>query len=414
MKVRILALALSLVAGLSWSAAAVAHTEEQPDAATGDERVFGPIDAEALIVACAAAATELVGGTVKGNAELAITGYCSLDNPSPTAISYLEKGKDAAKLSDIMLGSLITTQALAHHFTDVLISQNPRLAFIEVMEHFIALNAGEPPEGHVHQRAWVDETAEVAASAIIEAYAVVKAGAKVGERSRLGAGSVVGTNSSIGDDCQIHDNVTIYHGCSIGNHVTIHSGTVIGADGFGYVPTKEGHRRFPQMGSVVIEDQVEIGASCCIDRASLDQTIIHRGTKLDNLVQVAHGVRLGANTVIAAQTGISGSTRIGNWCVIGGQAGFQGNISVGDQSIVAAQSGVFSDLPFKSKVSGYPAKPHGQSLKVLALTFKLPELVEKVKSLEIELDMMRGELTGLRERKQQLKLSEDNPTEGKA
>lgn len=357
---------------------------------------------------------ELVGGTVKGNAELAITGYCSLDNPSPTAVSYLEKGRDAAKLSDIMLGALITTQALAHHFTDVIIAQNPRLSFIEVMEHFIAKSAAGAPEGYVHQRAWVDETAEVATSAIIEANAVVKAGAKVGERSRVGAGSIVGRGSSVGADCDIHDNVTIYHGCSIGNHVTIHSGTVIGADGFGYVPTKEGHRRFPQMGSVVIEDNVEIGAGCCIDRASLDETVIHSGTKLDNLVQVGHGVRLGSNTVIAAQTGISGSTRIGNWCVIGGQAGFQGNITVGDQSIVAAQSGVFSDLPFKSKVSGYPAKPHGQSLKVLALTFKLPELVEKVKSLEIEQDMMRGELTSMRDRKKQLTIADDTPTEGKA
>ena len=150
---------------------------------------------------------------------------------------------------------------------------------------------------------------------------------------------------------------------------------------------------------MIIEDHVEIGANCCVDRAALDATVIHSGSKLDNLVQIAHGVVIGANTVIAAQTGISGSTRIGNWCIIGGQAGFQGHITVGDQSIVAAQSGVFSSLPFKSKVSGYPAKPHGQSLKVLALTFKLPELVEKIKSLEIELDMMRGELKSLRERK---------------
>jgi UDP-3-O-[3-hydroxymyristoyl] glucosamine N-acyltransferase len=184
---------------------------------------------------------------------------------------------------------------------------------------------------------------------------------------------------------------------------------VVGSDGFGFVPTREGHRKFPQVGRVVIEDNVEIGANCCIDRASLDATVIHSGTKLDNLVQIAHGVNIGSNTVIAAQTGISGGTSIGSWCVIGGQAGFQGHISVGDQSIIAAQSGVFSDIPFKSKVSGYPAKPHSQSLKVLALTFKLPELVEKVKSLEIELDLIRGELKRLRDQR-----GEDEPPPGPA
>ena len=352
---------------------------------------------------------ELVGGQVKGNGNLSITGFCSLESPSPTCISYLEKGKDAAKLSDIMLGALVTTDALAHHFPDAVLVKNPRIAFIDIIEHFLAQEQPRTRKGGVHPSAVVDDSATVADSALVEAHAVVKANAKVGERTRIGAGSIVGENSSVGDDCTIHDNVTIYHNCELHNRVTIHSGTVIGSDGFGYVPTSQGHRRFPQTGSVVIEDNVEIGANCCLDRASLDQTIIHMGTKLDNLVQIAHGVRVGANTVIAAQTGISGSTRIGSWCVIGGQAGFQGHISVGDQSIVAAQSGVFSDLPFKSKVSGYPAKPHGQSLKVLALTFKLPELVEKIKSLEIEQDMMRGELNSLRERRKTAATDKNGP-----
>ncbi len=352
---------------------------------------------------------ELVGGEVKGNDELKVTGYCSLDNPSPGSISYLEKGRDAGKLSDIMLGALITTEQLAHYFPDVIISGNPKLAFIRIMEHFLAQERREPLAGFVHERAVVDASAEIAASAVVEANAVVGARTRIGERTRIGAGTYVGDDCLVGDDSVINPNVTIYHGCRIGSQVIIQSGVVIGADGFGFVPTKEGHRKFPQVGTVTIEDHVEIGACCCVDRAALDQTIIHAGTKLDNFVQVAHGVHIGANTVIAAQTGISGSTRIGNWCIIGGQAGFQGHITVGDQSIVAAQSGVFSDLPFKSKVSGYPAKPHTQSLKVLALTFKLPELVEKVKSLEIELDLMRGELQGYAKRERKRRSKEGNP-----
>jgi UDP-3-O-[3-hydroxymyristoyl] glucosamine N-acyltransferase len=344
---------------------------------------------------------EMVGGKCKGNGDLAITGFCSLENPSPASISYLEKSRDAAKLSDIMLGALITMESLSGYFPDVIIHENPRLAFITVMEHFLGRLTRPVPPPMVHERAVVDPTAQLAASASIQANAVISAGARIGERTVVGAGAYIGRGVRIGDDCFLHANVSIYRECELGDQVEIHSGTVIGADGFGYVPTKDGHRKFPQVGKVIIEDNVEIGANCCIDRAALDATVIHAGTKLDNLVQVAHGVIVGHHTVIAAQTGISGSTRIGNWCIIGGQAGFQGHISVGDQSIVAAQSGVFSDLPFKSKVSGYPAKPHGQSLKVLALTFKLPELVEKVRSLEIELDLMRGELKGKAKRERE-------------
>ena len=357
---------------------------------------------------------ELVGGKCKGNGDLVITGFCSLENPSPSSIAYLEKGRDAAKLSDIMLGALVTTDALAGYFPDAIVHENPKLAFITVMEHFLSGKPKVVQEGMIHQRAVVDPTAEVAPSAVIQANAVISAGVRVGERSYIGAGTYVGRNSRVGSDCVLHANVTIYRECELGNHVEIHSGSVIGADGFGYVPTKDGHKRFPQVGKVIIEDHVDVGANCCIDRAALDATVIHAGSKLDNLVQVAHGCIIGNHTVIAAQTGISGSTRIGNWCIIGGQAGFQGHITVGDQSIVAAQSGVFSDLPFKSKVSGYPAKPHGQSLKVLALTFKLPELVEKVKSLEIELDLMRGELKGKAKRERERGGGSSTPPAGQA
>jgi len=346
---------------------------------------------------------DLIGGEVKGNGDLKITGYCSLDSPQPQGISYMEKGRDASKLSDIMLGALVTTQQLAHNFTDVIMIDNPRLAFITIMEKFLALQEHEAPASYIHESAVVHESAQIDESALVGANAVIEAGVVVGARSEIGAGVFVGRNCKIGDDSVIHPNATIYHGTEIGDTVVIHSGVVVGSDGLGFVPTKEGHRKFPQVGTVLIENNVEIGSNSCIDRAALDQTIIHSGTKIDNLVQLAHGVRIGSNTVIAAQTGISGSTRVGNWCIIGGQAGFQGHITIGDQSIVAAQSGVFSDLPFKSKVSGYPAKPHAQSLKVLALTFKLPELVEKVKTLEIELDLMRGELKGKAKRERERK-----------
>lgn len=338
---------------------------------------------------------ELCGGTLKGNAELNITGFCSLENPSPGCIAYLERGKDSAKLSDIMLGALLTTDNLAHLFPDVIVVANPRLAFVDIMEHFLAEQGHWRPEEGIHESAVVDPSAQIDPTACIGANVVVNAGSKVGARTIVSAGAYLGKDVTVGEDCFIHANVSLYARTVLGNKVEVQAGSVIGSPGFGYVATKEGHKDFPQVGRVVLEDNVRVGANCCIDRGALDETVIHAGTKIDNLVQIAHGVRIGSHSVVAAQTGISGGTRIGNWCVIGGQAGFQGHITVGDQSIVAAQSGVFSDLPFQSKVSGYPAKPHAQSLKVLALTFKLPELMEKLKSQEIELEMMRGELQQL-------------------
>ncbi len=339
---------------------------------------------------------QLTGGKIKGDGDLAISGFCSLQNSRRGCISYMEKLKDASRLADTGIAALITTESLAGHFTNVLIHPNPRLAFIDVMEAFIGDPGAQP--GSIHPSAVVEQGAEVHPSARISACAVVSPGARIGARTFIGAGVYVGRDAVLGEDCFIHANVSIYSRSRIGNRVEIHAGTTIGSAGFGYLPTSAGHRRFPQVGDVVIEDDVDIGANCCVDRAALDSTVIHSGTKLDNLVQVAHGVSIGSNTVIAALTGISGGTSIGNWCVIGGQVGFQGHITVGDQSIVASQSGVFNSLDFKSKVSGYPAKPHGQSLKVLALTFKLPQLVEKVKSMEIDLDLLSGELKSLRKR----------------
>jgi UDP-3-O-[3-hydroxymyristoyl] glucosamine N-acyltransferase len=257
----------------------------------------------------------LVGGTVKGDGDVAVSGLCSIDKPHPGCIAYLERHKEAAKLNGAELAAVVTTENLAHFAPNAIVVSQPKLAFIDIMEHLIA----EPARpGAVHPRAIVHESAEVDPAAIIEAGAVLEAGARVGPRSCIGAGTCLGPQASVGADCVIGPNVTIYHDVRIGDRVRI-----IGASGFGFVPTRDGHRRFPQVGTVVIEDDVEIGSNCCVDRASLDNTVVHKGTKIDNLVQVAHGVTIGEHTMIAAQTGISGGTSIGNWCVVGGQAGFQ-------------------------------------------------------------------------------------------
>ena len=339
---------------------------------------------------------DTVGGRVKGDADLPVAGFCSLDNPRPGCIAFAEKPKEAAKLKDSGVAAVVTTEGLSGFHPNSIVASNPKQAFAEIVRRFTPEQAPQP---HIHESATVSPSAAIDPAATIGAQVAIGENVRIGARSFLHPGVVVNDNSVIGEDCVIGPNVSICDGVTIGDRVVINGGTVIGGLGFGFISTRESHTRFPQVGGVIIEDDVEIGCNCCVDRASLDDTIIHRGTKIDNLVQVAHGVSIGEHTMIAAQVGISGGTSLGNWCVVGGQAGFQGHISVGDQSIVGGGSAVFSDLPEKSKVSGYPAKPHTQSLRVLALTFRLPEIMDRMRSLEIELELMRGELQALRDKR---------------
>ncbi|MDQ3023292.1 MAG: UDP-3-O-(3-hydroxymyristoyl)glucosamine N-acyltransferase, partial [bacterium] len=332
----------------------------------------------------------------------------SIEQPRSGCIAFVEKPREASRLESGAIAAVVTTEGHADLFPTAIIVSNPKPAFGQLVRMFAPEPKAVPG---VHRRASVAKSATVDRSATIGACAVIDEGASVGARTIVAPCAVLGRGSSVGADCAIGPNVSIHDGVRIGDRVVINAGTVIGAPGFGFVSSREKHERFPQVGGVVIEDDVEIGSNCCIDRASIDDTVIKRGTKIDNLVQLAHGVSIGVHTMIAAQTGISGGTSIGDWCVVGGQAGFQGHITVGDQSIVAAQSGVFSDLPAKSKGSGYPAKPHAQSLKILALTHRLPEMLDRMRSLEIELELMRGELQSMRDLKRD---QDDMPPHGQA
>lgn len=199
-------------------------------------------------------------------------------------------------------------------------------------------------------------------------------------------GAYIARDAQIGDNCVIGVNVSIRHEVRIGSRVLIGDGSVIGYDGFGYVPGKSGYQQIPPVGRVVIEDDVDIGANCCIDRATIGETLICRGTKLDNLIQIAHGVRIGEDTAIAAQAGISGSTTIGSNVLMGGQAGLVGHIHIGDGMIVGAQAGVTKSFDFKGMISGYPARPQSDAKRMEASLSKLPELVKKIRDLERRID----------------------------
>jgi UDP-3-O-[3-hydroxymyristoyl] glucosamine N-acyltransferase len=235
----------------------------------------------------------------------------------------------------------------------------------------------------IQQPCYIAKTATHGNNVFIGAFAYLGEGVKIGNNSKIYPNTYIGDNVTIGENCVIHAGVKIYHDCQVGNHVTIHAGTVIGSDGFGFAPQADGSfKKVPQIGNVVIEDHVEIGANATIDRATIGSTLIKSGAKLDNLIQIAHNVEVGNSTVIAAQAGVSGSTKIGKGVMIGGQVGIVGHIQVGDGAKINAQSGVSKSIEPGKAVTGSPAYDYTAALRSQAVNRKLPDLEKRVKELE--------------------------------
>jgi UDP-3-O-[3-hydroxymyristoyl] glucosamine N-acyltransferase len=244
----------------------------------------------------------------------------------------------------------------------------------------------------IQQPSYIASTASYGKNVFIGAFAYLGENVKIGNNTKVFPNAFIGDNVTIGDNCVIHPGVKIYHDCKIGNHVNIHAGTVIGSDGFGFAPQADGSFiKVPQIGNVVIEDTVEIGANATIDRATIGSTLIKSGAKLDNLIQIAHNVEVGHSTVIAAQAGVSGSTKIGNGVMIGGQAGIVGHIQLGDGAKVNAQSGVSKSIEAGKAVTGSPAHDYTSALRSQAVTRKLPELERRVKELEALIRQLMSE-----------------------
>lgn len=235
----------------------------------------------------------------------------------------------------------------------------------------------------IQEPSYIAKTATVGENVFIGAFAYLGEGVTVGDNSKIYPNAFIGDNVSVGKNCVIHPGVKIYHSCKIGDNVVIHAGTVIGSDGFGFAPQADGSfKKVPQIGNVVVESNVEIGANATIDRATIGSTLIKSGAKLDNLIQIAHNVEVGHSTVIAAQAGVSGSTKIGNGVMIGGQAGIVGHIQLGDGAKVNAQSGVSKSIEPGKAVTGSPAYDYTSALRSQAAARKLPDLEKRVKELE--------------------------------
>jgi UDP-3-O-[3-hydroxymyristoyl] glucosamine N-acyltransferase len=326
----------------------------------------------------------LINGKVEGDANTAVASFGKIEEAQNGQLAFLANPKYEEYLYSTSASVIIIndTQELKQPVTATLIRvPDAYSAFATLLAKYQEL-AQQQLSG-VQQPVYIASTASYGENVFIAAFSYLGEKVSIGNNSKIYPHTFLGNNVTIGSNTVIHAGVKIYHDCVIGNNVTIHAGTVIGSDGFGFAPQPDGSfKKVPQIGNVVVEDNVEIGANATIDRATIGSTIIKSGAKLDNLIQIAHNVEIGHSTVVAAQAGISGSTKIGNGVMIGGQAGIVGHIQIGDGAKINAQSGVSKSLEPGKAVTGSPAYDYTAALRSQAVTRKLPDLEKRIKELE--------------------------------
>jgi UDP-3-O-[3-hydroxymyristoyl] glucosamine N-acyltransferase len=336
---------------------------------------------------------EHVAGRVIGDDSILIENVASLESADERSISYVDHEKffPAARASAAAC-LIVPSKIPRDEFKSAALIEvgNPKLAFSQIAE---VLHPPLRREPSIHPTAAVAETADVALTAYVGPHVCVGEYARVGPYTRIEAGTVIGTNVTIGSDCVLHPNVVLYDGVAIGNRVVLHAGVCIGADGFGYVRDEMGYHKFPQIGTVVIEDEVELGAHTCVDRAALGRTRIGRGTKLDNMVHVGHNCDIGERVVIAAQTGISGSVVIEDEAVIGGQVGFGDHTRVQQGAIIGSKAGILPGKIVRPGVWwGIPVQPLADYKRMNAHLGRLPQMREELKELRERVNQLEEKL----------------------
>jgi len=332
----------------------------------------------------------LIDGKVVGDGGILITGVSGIKEAAEGDITFLANPKYSPLMDKTRAAAIITSIDAQKTSKPVILTENPSLAFAKIISMFMPDDAGHP-QG-IDYTVVMGKNVTLGKDVAIGPYVVIGDNVVIGDKSIIYAGCFIGHHSKIGSQTLIYPHVSIRERISIGNRVIIHSGTVIGSDGFGFATIKGSHHKIPQVGTVEIADDVEIGANVTIDRARFDKTVIGRGTKIDNLVQIAHNVVIGENSLIVAQVGISGSTIIGNNVTLAGQAGLVGHITIGDNAIVTAQSGVAKSVPPDTMVSGYPARPFMTNQRVNASLQNLPKLFNLVRELEKKVEELKSRL----------------------
>lgn len=334
-----------------------------------------------------------VQGEIVGDANTTVNTFAKIEEGKPGSITFLANPKYAPYIYDTEASIVLVNR-------DFVPEKPIKATLIKVDNAYETLarlmtlyEQSKPKSKGVADTAVVAESAKIGKDVFIGAYAVIDEGVVIGNNTQIYPHTYVGKNARIGEGCLIYSGVNIYHDCQLGNRVTLHSGVVIGGDGFGFAPTPNGYEKIPQIGNVILEDDVEIGANTCVDRATMGSTIVHKGVKLDNLIQIAHNVEVGANTVMAAQTGIAGSTKMGEWCVMAGQVGISGHLKIGNHVTLGPQSGAISSIPDgKTAMGTVPIEDKGW-FKVQVLLKKLPDMYRELNALRKELDELKKDKT---------------------
>ena len=323
---------------------------------------------------------QMLGGTFHGDGAREIRGVAGLESAGPDELTFAEGERAPTRAAGSRAGCILVAEGVSVAGQTTIAVSRPKLAFIRAAE--ILHPPAEPAPG-IHPTALVASNAQLASDVSVGPYGVIEQGVSVGARTRLGAGVFLGEGVQVGSQCVFHPRVTVYPGARIGNRVILHAGVVVGSDGFGYVFAEGRHYKFPQLGQVVIEDDVEIGANTTLDRGSLGATVVGQGTKIDNLVQIAHNVKIGRHCVIAAEVGISGSVEVGDYVVMGGQVGIGDHARVEERAVLGGGAAI---LPGKiirkgTTVWGSPARPLAEFKRMYAHLSHLPSLAQKVKEL---------------------------------
>ena len=333
------------------------------------------------------------GGTVDGNPEAAISTFAKIEEGVEGALSFLANPQYEHYIYETKSTVVLVNKDFQPQQPVAATLVRVDNAYESVAKLLQLYQSMQQKRVGIDSLAFIDKTAQVGKDCYVGPFVAIGEGAEIGDGVVIHPHVTIGPHVKVGNNTEIYSNAVVYHGCVVGANCILHAGCVIGADGFGFAPTAEGYDKIPQIGNVVIEDNVEVGANTCIDRSTMGSTIIRKGVKLDNLVQIAHNVEVGQNTVMSAQVGVAGSSKVGEWCVFAGQVGIAGHLHVGDHTTMGAQAGLAGgNLARKggATLMGYPAIEHKKFAKNMAALNSLPDLLKEVAQLKRELAELKG------------------------
>lgn len=331
-----------------------------------------------------------VNGEVVGNENAEVFTFAKIEEGVPGALSFLANPKYTEYIYSTRSSVVLVNRDFEPEGEIIATLIKVDNAYECLAKLMMMYEASKPKKQGISSLASISETAKIGENCYIAPFVVIGDGCEIGDNCMIHDAVSIGDGAKIGNDCILYAHVTVYHDCRIGNNCILHSGCVIGADGFGFAPTADGYNKIPQTGIVVIEDNVEVGANTCIDRATMGATTVHSGVKLDNLVQIAHNDEIGSHTAMAAQVGIAGSTKIGQWCIFGGQAGISGHSTIGDRTTVGPQCGTIGNLESGRTVLGSPAVNAKEYIRLSAYMKRLPDMDKKIKELTRQIEALKN------------------------